>query len=88
MKESTPETPFSSDKEDIRDAQRGHKDAFDRLVLRYQTYVFNTARSLLRNRDDALDVTQDVLLKAYCGLERFRRDASSRFVQARNFVQG
>ncbi len=76
MEETTPRVLFSSEEDDIRAAQRGHKNAFDRLVLRYQTYVFNTARSLLRNRDDALDVTQDVFLKAYCGLDRFRRDAS------------
>ena len=76
MEEITPRVLFSSEEDDVHAAQSGHKDAFDRLVLRHQTYVFNTARSLLRNRDDALDVTQDVFLKAYCGLDRFRRDAS------------
>lgn len=73
---TTPRVLFSSEEDDVQAAARGQKSAFDRLVLRYQTYVFNTARSLLRNREDALDVTQDVFLKAYCGIERFRRDAS------------
>ena len=73
---TTPRVLFSSEREDVRAARNGRKEAFDRLVLRYQSYVFNTARALLRNREDALDVTQEVFLKAYCGLAGFRLEAS------------
>ncbi len=76
MQESTPRVLFSLERDDIRAAKNGRKDAFDRLVLRHQNYVFNTARALLRNREDAMDVTQEVFLKAYCGLDGFRHDAT------------
>lgn len=45
--------------------REGDRDAFERLVIRYQKPVFNVALRMLRNRQDALDVAQTAFLKAF-----------------------
>jgi len=45
--------------------REGDRDAFERLVIRYQKPVFNVALRMLRNRQDALDVAQTTFLKAF-----------------------
>lgn len=46
-------------------SREGDRGAFERLVVRYQRPVFNVALRMLRNRQDALDVTQTTFLKAF-----------------------
>jgi RNA polymerase sigma-70 factor, ECF subfamily len=48
----------------------GQEDAFGVLSRRYQRRVFGVCYRLLGNRDDALDVAQNVLLKAFRSLEQ------------------
>lgn len=43
----------------------GESSAYDELVRRHQGRVYGVAYRLTGNRDDALDVAQDALLKAY-----------------------
>jgi len=43
----------------------GSARAFDELVLRHQKRVYAVAYRLTGNREDALDVAQDALIKAY-----------------------
>ena len=43
--------------------QRGRQEGFARLLLTYQERVYRRAYSFVHNRDDALDLTQDVFLK-------------------------
>jgi RNA polymerase sigma-70 factor, ECF subfamily len=45
--------------------REGNRDAFERLVIRYQKPVYNVALRMLRNRQDALDVAQTSFLKAF-----------------------
>src|SRR5215472_2674158 len=45
--------------------REGDRDAFERLVIRYQKPVFHVALRLLRTRQDALDVAQTTFLKAF-----------------------
>ncbi len=56
----------------------GRLDAFDELMTRYERMVFKLAHGFARNRQDALDITQQVFLKAYRSLASFRRDANLR----------
>lgn len=60
------------DKAWIQECLDGHRDAFDKLVAKYQDRVFNLSYRLSGNREDALDLCQDVFLKAYRNLEHFR----------------
>ncbi|MCX7696283.1 MAG: RNA polymerase sigma factor [Bacteroidales bacterium] len=50
-------------------------DAFTRLIETHQQKVFNLAYSILRNVEEAKDVTQDVFLKSYAHLDDFRGEA-------------
>lgn len=55
----------------------GDVEAFEPLVLRYQRVLYNTAYRLLGDREDARDVAQGALVKAYEKLSSF--DPSRRF---------
>ena len=54
----------------------GRQDAYKVLVERYQGKIFSVAYGLLRNREDAREVTQEAFIKAYRNLSGFRRDSS------------
>lgn len=45
--------------------QKGEVKAFEEIVRRHQGKLYATAYQVTGNREDALDVTQEVLLKAY-----------------------
>lgn len=49
--------------------------AFDELVERYQSRAYRLAWSLLRDTEDARDVSQEAFLRVYQSAERFRGDA-------------
>ena len=59
------------DRELVRRAQDGDKDAFEVLVTKHQGRVFAVAGGILRNREDVEDIAQQVFLKAYFSLKRF-----------------
>ncbi len=54
----------------IRKARRGDVEAFNLLISRWDKRVFNYLLRILRNREDALDLSQDVFLKAYQNLRK------------------
>jgi RNA polymerase sigma-70 factor (ECF subfamily) len=49
----------------IRRSRRGNVEAYNLLVSRWEKRVFNYLLRLVRDREDALDLCQDVFLKAY-----------------------
>ena len=63
----------SPDVQLIQRFQAGDSEVFDLLYLRYRDRIYGVIRSIISNRDDALDITQDVFLKAYQGLGNFKR---------------
>jgi len=69
-----PSVPVSEE-ELIAAAQDGDREAFDELVKRHYRRVFTLARRLVADADDAHDVTQEVFLRAYRSLDKFRGDA-------------
>ena len=58
------------DRDLIVKARRGHVDAYNVLVSRWEKRVFNYLLRLVGNREDALDLSQDVFLKAYQNLRK------------------
>lgn len=66
----------SADDEAAEDARlvgralNGRTEAFDALARRYQRRVFAVAYRLLSHADDAADVAQDALIKAYRSLDQ------------------
>lgn len=49
----------------------GDRTAFDELVERYQTKVYNLAFRLLGDPDEAADAAQEAFLRVYRGLDSF-----------------
>lgn len=54
----------------IRKAREGDVGAFNALVSRWDKRVYNYLLRILGNREDALDLSQDVFLKAYQNLRK------------------
>lgn len=52
----------------IAKARRGCVEPFNLLISRWEKRIFNYLLRLVRNREDALDLAQDVFLKAYQSL--------------------
>ena len=50
----------------------GNKDALTQLIKRHQDYIFNISLRLFLNPDDALDATQEVLIKVITNLKTYR----------------
>jgi RNA polymerase sigma-70 factor (ECF subfamily) len=63
------------DAELVAAAQGGDRDAFEELVRRTYTNTFTLARRLTGDVEDARDVTQDVYLRAWRGIGKFRGEA-------------
>jgi len=60
----------------ITELQAGSESAFDWLVTHYHGPVYSLALSMLGDTADAADSTQEVFLKAFRGIRRFRRGSS------------
>jgi len=72
----TPSRGREDDREAVAAAQRGDREAFDRLVERYQRDVYRLCYRYVNSHADANDMAQEVFLKAYRALGRFRGDSS------------
>lgn len=60
------------DAELVRLCQDGDMAAFEQLFHKYQERVYSTALRMMNNQDDAMDLTQDIFLKAYQNIGKFR----------------
>ncbi len=61
-----------NDTEIISKVLSGDHQAYAGLVNRYQNYVFTLALRMVKNREDAEEVAQDIFIKAYKYLAEFR----------------
>jgi RNA polymerase sigma factor (sigma-70 family) len=59
----------------VRRVLQGDRSAFRRLVESYQQYVFTIAFNVLKNREEAEEVAQDVFLKVYKMLGSYRQES-------------
>jgi RNA polymerase sigma-70 factor (ECF subfamily) len=64
------------DLELIMAAKCGNSQAFDVLVTRYQTKVLKIVSRYVRDPNEVLDVSQEVFIKVYKALKKFRGDSS------------
>lgn len=60
----------------VSELQSGSDTAFDWLVTYYHGSVYNVIYGILSDRADAADVTQEVFLKAFRGINGFRHGSS------------
>ena len=64
------------DKTLVERARQGNQDAFEMLVRQYEKQVYTLTLRMSRNREDALDLSQEVFLRVYRALPSFRGEAS------------
>ncbi|MFC1744924.1 RNA polymerase sigma factor [Candidatus Riflebacteria bacterium] len=73
---------FDSQKEKVPDLVYvnqfldGDESAFNYLVDAYYKKIYNLTYRFFNNPDDATDATQEIFLKSYKYLEKFRQDSS------------
>lgn len=58
----------------VEAVKRGELAAFDQLMRRYEKLICKVAMNYVKDRQNALDVTQDVFLKAYRNLDSVRAE--------------
>ena len=63
------------DNEIISRVLKGEQNAYAELVSRYQAYVFTLVLRMIKTREDAEEVAQDVFIKAYRSLADFRGES-------------
>ena len=61
-----------SDSELIEEIKNGSIEYFDHLMKRYEQQVYRVAFSFIKNQDQSLDVVQNIFIKTYQNLKRFR----------------
>jgi len=65
-----------ADEELVLKSQQGDMHAFDELVERYHGKIYGLTYNMTSNREDAEDLTQEVFVKAFEALPRFRGKSS------------
>ena len=59
------------EKDLIRKAKQGDMLAFEELILKHEKIVYNLAFRMMNHSEDAMDISQEVFLKAYRSLSNF-----------------
>lgn len=65
-----------SDEELALQFQKGEKQAFDEIVLRYKEKLVNFAYRFLRNREEAEDITMETFIRVYQNLPNYDTNRS------------
>jgi len=59
----------------VRQARKGDLGAFEELVARHRDKLFTRAFSIIRNVEEAIDITQKAWVEGWQGLPRFEGDS-------------
>ena len=70
------EKPEVGDEKLVRRAQRGDMVAFEELVARHRDKIYARAFSMMRNEDEAVDLSQEAWVKGWQRLKQFQGDSS------------
>jgi len=70
------EDPGPDDRELVARARKKDIDAYDDLVRRYQGKIYGLVYNMTSNKEDTEDLVQDIFVKAYSALERFKGNSS------------
>jgi RNA polymerase sigma-70 factor (ECF subfamily) len=65
----------ASDEALVEDARGGDMMAFEELVARHRDKIYARALSMMRNEDEALDLSQEAWVKGWQRLNQFQGDA-------------
>lgn len=59
----------------VKRAQSGDVAAFESLIENYQKRIFSIAYRMIEHQEDAADLTQEVILKIFKNLDKFKGDS-------------
>ncbi|MGB0582213.1 MAG: RNA polymerase sigma factor [Limisphaerales bacterium] len=68
--------PESDDKALVKWSQDQDAEAFEELIARHRDKIYARAFSMMRNEDEALDLSQEAWIKAWQRLKQFQGDSS------------
>src|SRR5438874_8138331 len=68
--------PPIGDEKLVRAAQKGDMVAFEELVARHRDKIYARAFSMMRNEDDAVDLSQEAWVKGWQRLKQFQGESS------------
>lgn len=74
IENATPDVP--DDKPLVARCQQGDTAAFDELITRHRNRAFAMMYQMIRNEEDAWDLTQDAFVKAWKNIGRFRGESA------------
>ena len=66
----------SDDEHLVKAAQKGDMVAFEELVVRHRDKIFARAFSMMRNEDEAVDLSQEAWVKGWQRLKQFQGESS------------
>jgi RNA polymerase sigma-70 factor (ECF subfamily) len=66
----------ADDKSLVRAAQRGDMAAFEELVARHRDRIYARAYSMMRNEEEAVDLSQEAWVKGWQRLRQFQGESS------------
>lgn len=66
----------ASDQELVMAAKKGDMRSFEELVARHRDKIYARAFSMMRNEDEAVDLSQEAWVKSWQRLEQFQGDSS------------
>jgi RNA polymerase sigma-70 factor, ECF subfamily len=66
----------TDDKSLVRAAQKGDMEAFEELVARHRDKIYARAYSMMRNEEEAVDLSQEAWVKAWQRLKQFQGESS------------
>mgnify|MGYP006303852369 CR=1 FL=1 len=66
---------YISDESYIERVLSGDKSSYAILIERHKNMVFTIANRIMRNREEAEEVSQDAFLKAYRSLKKFKKES-------------
>lgn len=74
--EMTQDLESADDKALVAAFNGGRREAFDVIVTRYQKPIYQLCYRFTGNHEDAAELAQDVFVKAFRGLDRFKGDSA------------
>jgi len=71
-----PDNSIISDEKLVRQSQRGDMVAFEELVMRHRDKIYARAFSMMRNEEEAVDLSQEAWVKGWQRLKQFQGESS------------
>jgi RNA polymerase sigma-70 factor, ECF subfamily len=71
-----PDYPSAEDETLVKASQKGDMQAFEELVARHRDKIYARAFSMMRNEEEAIDLSQEAWIKSWQRLKQFQGEAS------------